>query len=47
MEKFNLKEGVILTMDQEEELNIHNKKIFVKPLWKTLLKNNPINPSSS
>lgn len=38
MDKFNLKEGIILTMDQEEEIIKNNKKIFVKPLWKTLLK---------
>lgn len=38
MDKFNLNQGMILTMDQEEEIDINNKKIFIKPIWKTLLK---------
>jgi len=37
MKKFNLKQGLILTHDQENELKIENKKIVVKPVWKWLL----------
>ncbi len=37
MEKFDLKQGLILTYDQEEEFAIENKKIIVKPVWKWLL----------
>ncbi|MBU0471401.1 MAG: ATP-binding protein, partial [Nanoarchaeota archaeon] len=33
---YNLNEGYILTLNQEEELNIENKKILVKPVWKFL-----------
>ncbi len=35
--KFKLKEGLLLTYDQEEEIKINNKKIIVKPVWKWLL----------
>ena len=34
---FKLKEGLILTYDQEDEFKIDNKKIIVKPVWKWLL----------
>ncbi len=37
MDKFKLKEGLILTYDQEEEFKRNNKKIIVKPVWKWLL----------
>ena len=37
LKKFKLKEGLILTYDQEEEFKIENKKIIVKPVWKWLL----------
>ncbi len=37
MEKFNLKEGLILTFDQEENIQIKDKKIKVIPVWKWLL----------
>lgn len=37
MKKFNLKQGLILTMDDEKELKIENKKIIIKPVWKWLL----------
>lgn len=37
MEKFNLKEGVIITGSQEEERNIDGKKIKIIPAWKWLL----------
>lgn len=37
MEKFKLKEGLILTMNQEDEIKVNNKKITVKPVWKWLL----------
>jgi len=39
MEKFNLKQGLILTFDQEDEFKINDKKIIVKPVWKWLLEN--------
>jgi len=35
--KFNLKEGLILTFDQDDELNIKGNKIIIKPIWKWLL----------
>ncbi len=37
LEKFKLKEGLILTNDQEEEITEGKKKIIVKPVWKWLL----------
>ena len=37
MKQFSLKEGLILTNDQEKELTIENKKIIIKPVWKWLL----------
>jgi len=37
MNKFNLREGLIITFDQEEEVKIDNKKITFKPVWKWLL----------
>ena len=38
MDKFKLKEGLILTYDQEEEITLKkNKKIIIKPVWRWLL----------
>lgn len=38
MEKFKLKEGLLLTNSQEEEIKLaRQKKIIVKPVWKWLL----------
>lgn len=37
LKKFNLKEGMILTLGQEDELKIEGKKIVIKPVWKWLL----------
>lgn len=34
MRKFDLKEGLILTYDQEDEFNIEGRRIVVKPVWK-------------
>lgn len=34
MEKFNLKEGIILTYNQEEIMKIDNKNIQIIPIWK-------------
>jgi len=34
---FKLKEGTILTYDQEDEINIEKYKIKIKPIWKWLL----------
>lgn len=39
MEKFNLKTGLIITQDQEEERKIDGKKISIVPAWKWLLEN--------
>jgi len=39
MEKFNLKEGLILTYNQDDEFLVEGRKIIVKPVWKWLLKN--------
>lgn len=38
MEKFNLKEGLIITEAQEEERKIKGKKIKIIPAWKWLMK---------
>ena len=35
--EFKQKTGLILTFDQEEEINRKNKRIIVKPVWKWLL----------
>ena len=37
MKIHKLKQGLILTYDNEEELVIENKKIIIKPVWKWLL----------
>lgn len=37
MEKFKLKEGLLLTNSQEEEIKLDRKKIIIKPVWKWLL----------
>jgi len=37
MDKFKLKEGLILTYKQEDELLIENKKIMAVPVWKWML----------
>jgi len=37
MNKFDLKEGLILTYDQDDEFIIKNKKIKLVPVWKWLL----------
>ncbi len=38
MDDFKLKQGLILTYDQEEEIIIEKKKIKIVPVWKWLLK---------
>ncbi|NCO97428.1 MAG: ATPase [Candidatus Aenigmarchaeota archaeon CG_4_10_14_0_8_um_filter_37_24] len=40
MNMFNLKEGFILTEEQEDELEVNNKKIHVIPTFKWMMKNN-------
>ena len=35
--KYNLKEGTIITKNHEETITIEGKKIHIKPLWKFLL----------
>ena len=37
MEKFKLKEGLILTCDTEDEKTINGKKIIIAPAWRWLL----------
>ncbi len=37
MKQFKLKEGLILTCNQEEELLVGGRKILIKPAWKWLL----------
>jgi predicted AAA+ superfamily ATPase len=37
LEFFRLKEGWLLTYDQEDELQLGHRKIIVKPVWKWLL----------
>ena len=37
---YNLKQGLMLTSDQEEEIVKDKKIIRVMPVWKWLLKNN-------
>jgi len=37
LKKFNLKKGIIITLDQEDEFLIEGKKVIVKPAWKWLL----------
>jgi len=37
LEKFGLKDGLILTYDQEDELKAANKRIILKPVWKWML----------
>jgi predicted AAA+ superfamily ATPase len=37
LETFDLKEGLILTYDQEDKITVANKKILLKPVWKWLL----------
>ncbi|MEA1925313.1 MAG: ATP-binding protein [Candidatus Altiarchaeota archaeon] len=39
MTSYKLKTGLILTLDSEDELEIENKKIITKPVWKWLLEN--------
>ncbi|MAG02462.1 AAA family ATPase [Candidatus Pacearchaeota archaeon] len=40
MNKFKLTRSLIITMDQEDNLEIENKKIMLKPAWKWLLDKN-------
>ena len=37
MEEYNLRQGIIITFDDEEEIEIKNKKIIVLPIYKWLL----------
>ena len=37
MKKTKAKKGTIITLDQEQEMQIEGKKIAIKPLWKWLL----------
>jgi len=40
MDKFKLKEGLIVSYKQEDEFKIDNKIVIVKPMWKWLLEQN-------
>ncbi len=37
LKEYKLKEGLILTLDKEEEFFLEDKKIIIKPVWKWLL----------
>jgi uncharacterized protein len=37
LREYKLKEGLILTLDKEEDLLVEDKKITIKPVWKWLL----------
>ena len=37
MQKYSLKEGIILTLDKEGEENINGRKIIIEPVWKWML----------
>ena len=37
MKKFKLKEGLILTYNQEDKIKIDNSKIIIKPVWKWMM----------
>lgn len=37
MDEFKLKEGLVITEDLDNEVEVDNKKIMYKPLWKWLL----------
>jgi len=39
MKKFNLREGLILTFNQDDEFVIEDKKIRIMPVWKWLVQN--------
>ena len=39
LKKFNLKNGTILTLEQDDEFQIEGRKVFVKPVWKWLIEN--------
>jgi predicted AAA+ superfamily ATPase len=39
LNKFNIKEGLIITNDHEEEIKVENKLIKVIPAWKWFLNN--------
>ena len=40
LKEYRLKEGLILTLDKEEEFILKDKKIIIKPVWKWLLEKN-------
>ncbi|MGE9811648.1 ATP-binding protein, partial [Ferroplasma acidiphilum] len=37
VKNFNLSGGLIITLDQEDNFEIENRKILVKPVWKWML----------
>lgn len=37
MDKYDLKWGLILTEDQEDEIKLSNKIVYIKPVWRWLL----------
>jgi len=37
LKKFKLEEGLILTYNQEDDIEVEGKKIMIKPVWKWLL----------
>jgi hypothetical protein len=37
LDAYSLKEGFIITEDQDDEIMVSNLKILIRPLWKWLL----------
>lgn len=37
LDRFKLPAGYIITLDEEDEIAINGKKIFIRPSWKWLL----------
>ena len=37
MDRFDLQEGVVITLDEEETIDVNSKTVFVQPAWKWFL----------
>ena len=44
MDELNINSGLILTMNQDDQIEQNNKKIIVKPVWRWMLDNTTKNP---
>ena len=40
LKKYKLKQGLILTLNEEDEERIKGRKIIIKPVWKWLIEDN-------